>query len=183
MASAIHFHWWHWTALQWATVLSAAFAAAAAGAAWRSTRIAASVARASRVPQVTGAVLHNTPSGQIKFAFANAGPVLAVQVMYMAVVDGRMAFGMVGDGFIRVDEKIILATDIVSGAIKSPSYLVWGWRDLNDNVYFRTHDWTTKRISRRTILKRERAPVSAMFEEMYPGIDYSTCVNANTTVE
>jgi hypothetical protein len=182
VTGAIHV-WWHWSAVQWATVLSTVAAAAAAGAAWRSARISAALARASRVPQVSGAVLHGRPSGRIRLTFANAGPVLAVQVVYMLVMEGRMAFGLVGDGHLSVDEKVTLKTDIVSADPKAPSYFVWGWRDLDDNVYIRSHDWKTVRISKRRYLSRKRTTVAAMFEEMYPDVDYSGCIKATAEPE
>jgi len=114
--------------------------------------------------------------------FANAGPVLAVQVVFMLVVDDRMAFGLVGDGHLRVDEKVAMETDIVSSNHKAPSYLVWGWRDLDDNVYQRSHDWETKRIAKRRYLKRDRTTLAAMFEEMYPNVPYANCTKAAVTV-
>jgi hypothetical protein len=183
MFAVLHLHTWHWSPVEWATVLGTLFTAAAATAAWRSALVAVSLERSRRVPQVSGAVLHNVHTGRISLTFANAGPVLAVQVMYMLVIEGWMAFGLVGDGHLRVDEKIRLTSNIVSSDLKAPSYLVWGWRDLDDNVYQRTHDWKTVRIPKRRYLKRDRSTLAAMFDEMYPGVSYAGCVKATTEVE
>jgi hypothetical protein len=46
-------------------------------------------------------------------------------------------------------------------------FLVGGSRDLDDNVYFRDHDWRTKRFSRRRFLRRKDFSLTGMFREMY----------------
>jgi len=168
--AVLHLHWWHWTTTQWATVLSAVFAALATGAAWRAVAISLALQRAARVPHVSGAVLHNLDTHQLRLTFANAGPVLAVQVVYFLVANDEKRGALVGDGHLAVGEKVTFDTTIMSLNPKDPAHLVWGWRDLDDNVYFRNSDWQPKRISRRRYVRRKDTTLGAMFREMYPDV-------------
>lgn len=158
-----------WDAAEWAAVASAAFTALAATAAWLSVRAALAVQRAARVPFVSGAIIHGSPSGKLSATFANAGPTLAVQVMYLAVGPNWKHGGVVGDGHLRVGEKVTFDLAFVAGK-DDRVYLVWGWRDLYDNVYVRNDEWLTKRFSRRRWLRRKDTTLGAMFRELYPKV-------------
>jgi hypothetical protein len=151
-------------------VLSAAFAAVAASAAWRSVAVSLSLQRAARRPHVSGAILHSSPSNRLTLTFACAGPVLAVQVMYFLVAEGQKRGGLVADGHLDVGEKEPIDPGIVSSGIQAPAYLVWTWRDLDDNVHIRDSDWKYKRISRRTWLRRKDTTLGGTFREMYPDV-------------
>jgi hypothetical protein len=160
-----------WSTSEWTSVVGILFAALAAAASWRSVAISLALQRAARVPQVSGAVLHGVPSGRLTLTFANAGPVLAVQVVYMLVAEGVKRGGIVGEGHLAVGEKITFDPNVpVSASVTGPAHLVWGWRDLDDNVYFKASDWTGRRFSRRAYLRREDTSLGGMFREMYPDV-------------
>jgi hypothetical protein len=50
-------HWWHWTAAQWATVVSAVATSLAALAAWLAASVSLALQRNGRTRQVSGAGL------------------------------------------------------------------------------------------------------------------------------
>jgi hypothetical protein len=158
-----------WDTSEWAAVAAAAFTALAATAAWLSVRAALAVQRAARVPFVSGGIIHGSPSGKLSATFANAGPTLAVQVMYLAVGPNWKHGGIVGDGHLKVGEKVTIDLAYVAGSADRV-YLVWGWRDLNDNVFVRNDEWRTKQFSRRRWLRREETTLAAMFRELYPKV-------------
>lgn len=158
-----------WDTGEIAVVATAAFTAFAALAAWLSARASLVLQRSARVPHVSGAVTRDQTTGQIGLTFANAGPVLAVQVLYLLVGDTLKHGGAVSDGHLAVGEKW-RAKLPAAWASEANTRLVWGWRDLDDNVFFRNDNWDTKRISRRRYLRRKQTNLGDMFSEMYPKV-------------
>ncbi len=158
-----------WDTTEWALVVSTVFTAAAATAAWLSARASLSAIRGARVPFVSGGVLYGINTGRLSLSFANAGPALAVQVVYFAVGPGWKAGGTVGDGHLAAGDKVTIELPYFGGRDEDV-YLVWGWRDLDDNIYQRRDDWKTKRISRRGYLRQKDHTLGGMFHSMYPDV-------------
>jgi hypothetical protein len=161
-----------WDTGEWAAIIAATFTAGAAVAAWLSARASLTVLRRARVPFVSGAVHRGVPSGRISLGFANTGPTLAIQVMYFVVGPGWRQGGTVGDGHLTAGEKVTIDTAyLAADGADQKTYLVWGWRDLDDNVYTRSDEWKMKHFSRRRWLRRKDTTLGGMFREMYPKVE------------
>lgn len=163
----------NWDTSEWAAVVSAVAAATAAIAAAASARASLKLQRAGRAPHVSAGVIHSRDTGRIRLTFANSGPVVATQLAYYLFVDGRKASGYVDDGQLTAGQKVHVDPDIVSANFKDNAYLVWSWRDADDNVHQRSNHWKYIYVSRRKFLRKKDKTMVALFREMYPNIDVS----------
>ena len=152
---------------EWAAVLSALFTALAAMAAWRSARSSAVLIASSRRAHLSGGVTRGTPSGSLGLSFANAGPSMAIHVLYFVVSGNREKGAAVADGHLAPGEKWTedLGWTAAPGEV---SFLIWLWRDVESNVYLARDDWKPpQRFTRGQYLDRPETSLGAAFREMY----------------
>jgi hypothetical protein len=107
-------------------------------------------------------------------SIANAGPGMAVQVMYLVVSEGRQAGGLVGDGHLAAGEKNLFAIELQAPPAGAKSYLAWGCLDVHSNVYSWGNDWSARRRSKRRHLRRRKkgkTTLGAMFRDHFPDVE------------
>jgi hypothetical protein len=138
----------YWTAVEWATVLSAAFAALAALAACAAVILSLVAQRNAQKPNVSAGFLHR-PSGPHSVRFANAGPGLAVSLAFLGVEGGTKYGGIVGKGFLHAgaEEEVGIGHVTTTGTgMRLGELLALRWSDV---------EWRNRRLwVRRSITRK-----------------------------
>jgi hypothetical protein len=161
-----------WTAVEWATVLSAAFAAVAALAACAAVLLNLLAQRAAQKPNVSAGFL-DPPTAAQSVRFANAGPGLAVSLAFLGVDDGKKYGGIVGKGFLHAGAEAEVAIGRVS--VGKEAHFVWVCRDVRGRTHLWSYDERYESISSRK-LRKMRSQLGDFFNRMYRGHPDSVAV-------
>jgi hypothetical protein len=120
-------------------------------------------------PHVAGGLL-NDAANNLFATFTNAGPGLAYRLVYCVLADHEWRAGSVSDGGLsvgetsrRIDLRLVRSKD-------DPVYLVWACQDVRHNQYIWSHEWESRRISRRRWMKRDSHTLKDCFRIMYPNV-------------
>jgi len=142
-----------------ATLLTAIFAAVAAGAAWATVGTDWLRQRKARHPNVSAGFLDMGERQAIEFV--NMGPGLAIQLGYAILANNIRDGGMVGTGHLQAGESQRVRVQVrVTGRTAD---FVWACRDIDQ----RLHVWSYSGKHRR-LRKGQYPNMGECFRMMYP---------------
>jgi len=163
----------------YAQIGGAAFAAIAAGAAWRTALLSQRQLEAASSPFVEVQVMANPEDSFLLLSIVNSGSGLARGVNFAIYAMDMVTDGHVGDGFMQPGDKIHVVTRI--GPLPVPANFHRGdvgvmvaYRDASGAAHYRTHDGR-HRSPKSRIRKRPLYPNrTTVFDELFPKIALST---------
>jgi len=163
------------------------FAAAAAGAAYATTRQGRQVIQASQLPELEVQVIAEPPEGYLSLVIVNGGQGLARGTTFAVHALGSARNGVLLDGFVRPGQQIKVYTDIgplpmdkLRGDVPDLGAMV-SYRDAVGFVHYRTHDG--RETIPKTWLRRRPKPAEnvAMFKRLFPKFDVDGASRAKLT--
>lgn len=152
------------TTAEWAQLVAAVAAAVAAFGSLVTALLLWSQSRAAMRPNVSAGILDKGEGTALAATFVNAGPGLAIQLVYC--LEGERA-GMVGRGYLLAGERIELDLKTTSKGSAAATRMIWICRDTTEALHIWTYDERHVRLSRRRRRNR-RLSAAALFNTMYP---------------
>lgn len=150
------------TVADWTAVASAAGAAIAAGAAWRSVALA----ERRLLPHLHVQPVRDLATGRIGVSLRNEGGGVGKAARLVMVIGNDGIIGLPGDGFLRPGEGYHFRTDISN--FDDNAMVIAYCRDGNEVL----HAWSShggRKVYRSLLARRKRYPeLKAIFADFYP---------------
>jgi hypothetical protein len=147
---------------EWAAAAAALFTALAAGAALWTARQGRALIEAAELPFIDAQVLRDPTAGTLMLSLINSGQGLARGVNFAVHASGQATDNVIGDGFLRAGEGVMVYTRIglpaPPGVLQAdlPDLAVMvAYRDARAFVHYRTH--TGDEYVPRTLIRRQPA--------------------------
>ena len=113
------------------------------------------------MPDVHASVTINGSGAHSSLALINAGPGLARHVLFLLVESGRICQGGIGTVFLLPEAHVELDLDFRSTKLRST--FVWGYMDIDGNVYVKSNDGKRVRYKHPA-----RVELGDAFRRLYP---------------